>query len=211
MPPSASVVAPVVSPHVYALIQSSPRLRKMLQPGGLLTSPYEVLDYDAMLTLHDPKGMYATFARRQCVRFLQDGVAGILDHVWGDGVVLTSYHNNAGKLADCFRDGKRHHWVIALKRAMGKGETLAFEVERMAMAQFLKEDGWVETAIDHPVQALRRKVVFPRERPCLGATLSHEGKTVALAVHTETSGRTWVGFHLERPQPDASYLVRWRW
>jgi phosphoribosylformylglycinamidine synthase len=36
------------------------------------TSPDEVLDYDATLTLHDPTGMRATFARTEWIRFLQD-------------------------------------------------------------------------------------------------------------------------------------------
>jgi hypothetical protein len=76
MPEDAPVPVPVVSPRVYALILGSPRLRKMLLPGGLLTSPYEVLDYAATLTLHDARGMYATFARRQRIRFLQNGVGG---------------------------------------------------------------------------------------------------------------------------------------
>ncbi|TAK28811.1 MAG: hypothetical protein EPO21_21895 [Chloroflexota bacterium] len=94
----------VVSPKIYAAIGSSSRLKRMLLPEGLIKSPYEILNYESTLTLHDPRGMRATVKRRQEVRFLQEGVAGILDHVWGDGVTLTYYHNDAGKLADSFRD-----------------------------------------------------------------------------------------------------------
>src|SRR5215207_9794005 len=91
--------SPLVSAQVYALIWTSPRLRRLLLPGGLIGSPYEVLDYRATLVLHDRKGMRATFRRRQRVRFLHDGVGAVLDHAWGDGIVLTAYDNDAGTLA----------------------------------------------------------------------------------------------------------------
>src|SRR5688572_10113550 len=94
--------SPIVSARVYALIWTSPRLRRLLLPGGLVGSPYEVLDYRATLELHDRRGMRATFRRRQRGRFLHDGVGALLDHAWGDGIVLTSYHNEAGRLADSF-------------------------------------------------------------------------------------------------------------
>ena len=55
----------------------------MLLPEGLTSSPYEVLDYDSTLTLHDRKGNRANIRRRQAVRFLQDGVSAILDHCRG--------------------------------------------------------------------------------------------------------------------------------
>ena len=74
---------------------------------------YEVLDYDATLTLGDTKGIKADFQRTETVRFLQSGIAGILDHVWGDGVALTYYHNEAGNLEDSFNDQGRRHLVMA--------------------------------------------------------------------------------------------------
>lgn len=80
---------PVVSAAVYGRILTSSRLRRLLLPEGLWRSPYEVLDYRATLILHDRYGLRATFARTQEVQFQQDGVGGILDHAWGDGVLLT--------------------------------------------------------------------------------------------------------------------------
>src|SRR5450830_831649 len=131
--PAATEPSLIVSPRIYALILTSPRLRKILLPGGLLTSPYEILDYQATLFLHDPKGIKATFQRTERIRFLQDGVAGIMDHFWGDGVALTSYRNDAGVLADSFRDEGHRHLVIGLDRPMGRGEELGFQVARTAM------------------------------------------------------------------------------
>ncbi|MCL5736267.1 MAG: hypothetical protein M1274_11875, partial [Actinobacteria bacterium] len=136
----ATVTKPssLVSARIYALILTSPRLKKTLLPEGLITNPYEVLNNQNTLRLEDVKGMIATFQRTQEVRFLQDGVAGFLDHFWGDGVPLTSYRNEAGRLEDSFKDEGRRHVVIGLKRPMARGETLKFDVVRRAMAEFTK-------------------------------------------------------------------------
>src|SRR5687767_3151555 len=94
----------VVSARVYAQILTSPRLQRKLLPQGLVSSPYEILDYNVTLTLHDRRGARATFRRRQEVRFLQDGVGGMLDHVWGHGVLVTNYQTDVGRLEDTIRD-----------------------------------------------------------------------------------------------------------
>src|SRR5262245_48042183 len=108
--------ASVVSSDAYGLILGSPRLRRALLPQGIRISPYDVLDYRATLVLHDVKGAKATFHRTQKVRFLQDGVRAILDHAWGDGILLTHYEHSAGPLEDSFMDHGRRHLVIDLKR-----------------------------------------------------------------------------------------------
>src|SRR4051812_30048468 len=102
----------VVSPKIYGLILDSEWLRSRLLPEGPLGSPYEILDYQATLVLADPEGHQATFHRTQHVRFLQDGVSALLDHFWGDGVLLTNYRNTAGPIGDSFKDAGRRHLVI---------------------------------------------------------------------------------------------------
>ncbi len=211
MQTSSPGLAPLVSDRIYALISSSPRLKGMLLPGSLLTSPYEILDYDATLTLDDPEGIRATFQRTQNIRFLQDGVSAILDHMWGDGVVATLYDNNAGRLGDSFKDGDHRHLVINLRRSMGKGETLAFEVVRKAMVGFTKNEEWLETRIDHLTKRLIRNVVFPKQRPCLYATLQHDGLEIPLPVMKLAGGKTLVRFDVHRPSIDTPYTVRWSW
>jgi hypothetical protein len=140
------------------------------------------------------------------------GWGGILDHAWGsDGVLISTYDNDAGTLADSFRDGGHHHWVVRLRRAMGKGEELNFNVRRMGMAIYTKDKGWIETTIDHPVGSLRRKVVFPKERPCREAILRYEGKTVVLPVAQRPDGRSVIGFHLLQAQVDTPYTIYWAW
>lgn len=183
----------------------------MLLPQGLATNPYEVLDYQSVLTLEDAEGVRARVRRSEQIRFLQDGVSGILDHTWGDGVVLTYYHNDAGRLEDSFRDQGRHHLVIGLKRPMGRGETLVFGAERLAIAGFTNEEEWLETRIDHRADHLARSIVFPKERPCLRASLHYEGLETALRIVKLADKRTVVGFDVRQPMVDTPYTIRWLW
>ena len=211
MQPAATQPSLIVSPRIYSLILTSPRLKKMLLPAGLLTSPYEILDYQATLFLHDPKGMKATFQRSERIRFLQDGIAGIMDHFWGDGVALASYHNDAGILKDSFRDHGRRHLVVGLKRPMSRGEELGFEVVRSAMVGFTEKEEWLETTLDHPAQHLSRSMVFPKYRPCLSARLHYDGHEADLPITVLADGRTAVGFNIQKPNACAAYTLRWSW
>lgn len=77
--------ASVVSGHTYALILTSKRLKEKLLPEGIARSPYEVLDYEVTLTLHDCRGVRATHTRNQRVPFLQNGISGLLNQMWGEG------------------------------------------------------------------------------------------------------------------------------
>lgn len=196
---------------MYAAILTSPALRRMVLPEGLLPSPYEILEYNATLTLDNPEGQRATFRRYQRIRFLQDRVSGMLDHLWGDGVGLTYYDNDAGRLIGSFVDKGRRHVLISLRRPMERGEVLSLRVERMAVAAFTRDEEWVETTIDHPIAHLRRNVVFPPERPCRAAVLHVDGYVARLPVLRLGGGRTVVRFDVVNPRPHAPYTVRWVW
>jgi hypothetical protein len=202
---------PVISPQIYGLILTSSRLAEAILPEGMLTSPYAVLEYDATLTLDDPKGKVATFRRRQRIQFRQDGVRAIMDHAWGEGIVLTHYQNSAGPVEDSFRDAGKRHLVIGLKHAMKRGEELQFRVERKAMESFTKSDCVVETTIDHPIHRLSRAIIFPKGRPVQMAVFD-DGKTKArLPIFNRADGRSMVGFELSSPRANTVYSIRWRW
>jgi len=145
-------------------------------PGGLLTSPYEILDYRSLLILHDPEGMHATFARKQSVRLAQDGVVAILDHAWGHGVLATDYENSAGRRDGSYKHERRRHFVVGVRRRMASGDILPFRVRREARAGFLKPEGWLETTLDHPIAQLRPSIVFPKDRPCRGVAIVPGGR-----------------------------------
>jgi hypothetical protein len=200
----------VVSPVVYSLILTSPYLQQLLLPEGL-TSPYEILDYDATLTLHDQQGRRATFQRTQHIRFLQDGVAGLLDHAWGQGVLVTNYQHSAGQLEESFKDQGRRHLVVELPRATRRGEQLRFTVRRDVLEAFRGATGVVETTIDHPIQQLRRTVIFPSSRPVRQASAQVEGQQWQLPITWLPDGRTLVRLDVPNPRAHTIYTVRWSW
>jgi hypothetical protein len=209
--PVIEPVSDVVSPNVYSAILASPDLRQQIIPEGLAGSPYEILTYDATLTLDDPGGREATFQRVQQVRFLQDGVSAMLDHLWGDGVLLTHYRNSAGTIGESFKDAGRRHLVINLPRRMARGETLTFEVERRAAVGFTARHEWLETTIDHPIRQLTRTIIFPKERPCQAAHLAVEGKIQTLTPAPLSDGRTLVRVQISQPHADTPYTIYWTW
>jgi len=201
----------VISPRGYAWILGDPWLRRALIPGGLLTSPYEILDYRSVLTLHDPQGMRATFAREQYVRFLHDGVAAVLDHAWGHGVLATDYENSAGRLEGSYKDDGWRHFVVALRHRMGRGDVLQLRVRREARAGFLESEGWLESTMDHPIAELSPSILFPKDRPCLSASLEAGASRMRLPAFRLRDGRTAVHVRIPHPRPFVRYTIRWLW
>ena len=204
-------ILPAGFSQIYDLILSSQHLHEMLLPEGPLRSPYEILDYDATLILHDQRGARATFHRTQQIRFLQDGVAGLLDHAWGAGVLVTNYRHSAGKLEDSFKDQGTRHLVVSLPKATQRGEQLRFQVSREVMEAFTSDIGSVETAIDHPVLQLRRAIIFPRSRPVHQAMAQVAGKQWVLPITHLADGRTLVRLEVRNPRAYTTYTVRWSW
>jgi hypothetical protein len=201
----------VISPRGYAWILGDPWLRRALIPGGLLTSPYEILDYRSVLTLHDPEGMRATYAREQYVRFLQDGVTAVLDHAAGQGILASDYEHSAGRLEGSYKDGDWRHFVVGLRRRMHRGDVLQFRVRREARAGFLKPDGWLETTLDHPIAQLSPSIVFPKDRPCRWAALEWGTRRIRLPAIRRRDGRTAVHVRIPHPRPFLPYRIRWAW
>lgn len=211
MLPFASPVIDIISPKVYGLILDSERLASRLLPEGPIGSPYEILDYQAALILDDPNGYRATFQRTQRVRFLQDGVSALLDHFWGDGVILTDYQNTAGSIGDTFKDAGVRHLMVELARAMGKGEMLTFAVERTAMIGFTASEEWLETTFDHPIGNIDQRIIFPKERPCQQAELVIGDQAMPISLITMRDGRVLLRTRVPDPKADTVYTIRWRW
>lgn len=207
----AEIPPPLLSAAVIRQLRDAPTLRTAIFPGGLLTSPYRVLRYQSTVTLETASGSIATIRRHQDVVFLHDGVAAVLDHVWGDGVPLTAYDHSAGTLEETLRDGRRRHLVIGLRRRARRGDRRTFAVERIAMAGFLQRDEYVDTIIDHPADHLSREILFPRARPCQKAFLIAGAVRLPLPVQHAPDGRTIVRFTAHAPIQDLCYRIRWRW
>jgi hypothetical protein len=210
-PPAVQPTTTVVSPRVYGLIVDQPDLLRRLLPEGLGTSPYEILDYHATLTLLDPQGSEAVFRRTQRIRFLQEGVASILDHLWGDGVQVAGYDHTAGPIRESFHDGGVRHLVIDLPRPMRRGETYAFSVARTARASFTQPEEWLETTIDHPITTFHQQIYFPKERSCQQAELVIDDQVEALTPVALEDGRALLEVERTKPPTDTPISIRWRW
>lgn len=204
-PPSS-----LISTRGYELLVSSDRLRQALLPDGFFTSPYEVLDYRSKVVIVDSKGRQAHFFRQHELRFLHDGPTAILDHLWGDGLLL-DYQNSAGPVVDGIRDGPCKHLVIDLGRPVKKGQRLLVETRRTTLGSFTKPQEWMEIVVDHPVHQLTRVVVFPRERPCQEAQVSFGSNTQKLVIESLSSGESLLRLRVERPKMNVVYRLAWEW
>jgi hypothetical protein len=193
------------------LILESPRLCKALLPEDANSSPYEILDYDATLVLHDVRGARATFHRAQRIRFAQNGVSALMDHAWGDGVLITNYQHTAGHLADSFKERGKRHLVIELERAMAQGEELEFSVERESMEMFGAENGWVTMMVEHPIRRMRRVVVFPEGRRPWNAILNVSGELTPVEIRSDLLGRAVIDVVIQSPIPHVPYTIHWLW
>ena len=201
----------LVSAAAYAAILTTPYLRRLLLPAGLLPSPYAALEYHATLFLHDAGGVRATFARQQTVRIQQTGVGAILDHAWGDGVLLTDYQTDAGSLVTTLRDGDHRHLVLALRQPLALGTAFTFRIRRTAMVAFTRADEWLTTTVDHPIGRLTKRVVFPVDRPCQQARLVGRAGDQPLPVQRLADDRTVITVVLPQAQAHHPYTVRWSW
>jgi hypothetical protein len=83
---------------------------------------YEILDYDSVLELRDPRGEVGVFKRRQKVRFLQDNVIAYQDYAWGDGNILADYKCSPDVPLDQYQDDFRCNILISLRETKNKGE-----------------------------------------------------------------------------------------
>ncbi len=209
--PCATAPSPLLSLTLVARLRAAGGLDKRLAPEGLEHSPYRILSYRSVVSFDSPAGQYALVQRTQRVRFLQNDVRAVLDHVWGDGVPIAHYDHSAGQLEENFVDRNMRHLVIGLRRRARRGDVRTFQVERLAIAGFAAADEWLETVIDHPTDALSREVRFPIERPCRWAELHAGSVRMRIPVRRGHDGRTGIRFRVYRPVENLSYCLHWRW
>ena len=177
---------------------------------------YETLDYNSTLDLSDPTGENATISRHQVIRFLQDNVVAIHDHAWGDGKLFARYSCRPGVPVDFYQDGSKHNVLISLRETKNRGDVIEFSADRTISGGFLGKNEYLETEVDHLTARLRLAIIFPKDRPCLRATLTRKtaSKTEVLDErHFKTlgSGRQELSLTINRPRLHECYLVKWDW
>jgi len=127
--------------------------------------PYEILEHEFTLTLHDASGASATLSRRRArVRFLRDRTFSIRDRVWGDGVVSPITDVEPGIVVDQFQEGDQLHSLISLREPKRRGELETVRVTHEMVDCFRADHEWFEVDVDVPTRSLRVEIHFPRNR-----------------------------------------------
>ena len=175
-----------------------------------------MLSHHTTLELLEPRGNEAIVRRTETVRFLQNHVAAITDHAWGDGEIFAEYDCSPGKPADFFQDGSRHTVLISLREIKNRGDELTFEIRRRIVGGFREVSESWETDVYHRIRHLSVRIVFPKTRPCSRATVTQRStsKTVALGwKHLEflRDGRQRLVWEMRNPRLHDRYSIKWRW
>ena len=116
---------------------------------------YEILDYDSVLELRDPRGEVGVFKRRQKVNFLQDNIIAYQDYAWGDGNILADYKCSPGVPLDQYQDGFRYNILISLRETKNRGDVVDFNIERTVTGGFTKPNEWRQVMLEHRTRRLR--------------------------------------------------------
>jgi len=177
---------------------------------------YDVLEHHTILELKDTKGEVAMVKRQQKVRFLQNYVAAITDHAWGDGEIFAEYDCLPGVPVDFYQDGSRHTVLISLREAKSRGDVLKFVIRRKIVGGFRKPDESWETAIYHRIRHLSISIVFPKERRCQKATVTQRSTSKTVALGRENlrflgDGRQTLTWEIRNPRLHDRYSLKWRW
>lgn len=177
---------------------------------------YEILEYESVLELLDPKGERAIFKKRLRVKFLQDNVIAFQDYAWGDGQALLNYRCSPGVIVDRYREGTRWNVLISLRETKVTGEIEEFHIERRLRSSFAAKEAWWETSLQHRAHHMKICIVFPSTRPCHKVVLveRNRNRTTPLGSdHLEflPDGRqllTWESHKIKRFE---TYTLKWNW
>jgi hypothetical protein len=195
-----------------------------LDTGGLTALPiagglqalYEVQRFASTLDLVDASGETAILSRDQTIRFLQDGVLGLYDQVWGEGDLFADYQVEPGVVADHFQLGSRYIALISLRQIKNRGDVLRLRVRREIRQGWTQPEEWLETVVSHRTRLLLVSVVFPAQRPPTRAVMVE----VSTGASQELGGRSWretgegrqtLVWQKRSPRLGETYLLRWWW
>ena len=195
-------------------MQGARALHGLLAGGG--EGIYDVLEHRTILELKDIQGEVAVVKRRQKVRFLQDHVAAITDHAWGEGEIFAEYGCSPGVPADFYQDGSRHTVLISLREIKSRRDVLKLVIRRRIVGGFRETNESWETEVSHRTMHLSVSVIFPRGRTCRRATVTQRStsKTVTLgAKHYRflADGRQQLTWEIRNPRLHDRYSLGWEW
>ena len=177
---------------------------------------YEVLDYECEVELRDKNGKLAVIKKRERLRYLQDYITSYLDQAWGDGEILQGYRCSPGTPVDEFRLGHKTYKLISLREFRNRGDIDEFNIEWKMRNGFLKSTGFWGTAINHRTKKITVKVIFPKNKPPLQASIIESnlqrrrilGKDAQKLLPT---GKSMIIWEKENPRLYENYVLRWEW
>jgi len=177
---------------------------------------YEVLDYECEVELRDKNGKLAVIKKRERLRYLQDYITSYLDQTWGDGEILQGYRCSPGTPVDEFRLGHKTYKLISLREFRNRGDIDEFNIEWKMRNGFLKSTGFWGTAINHRTKKITVKVIFPKNKPPLQASIIESnlqrrrilGKDAQKLLPT---GKSMIIWEKENPRLYENYVLRWEW
>jgi hypothetical protein len=192
------------------------KLGKKIIRGYTNEGVYEVLDYESMLELHDPKGIKATFSKRKRVRYLQDNIIAFQDYGWGDGEILRNYRTSRGKAVDCYRSGFKTYILLSLREVKNRNDIDEFNIRWNIRRGFLTKDGYWGTDVSQSTKHIKINVIFPKSRPPSRLSLeeSNRKRTIELDRNAQQQlpdGRWLVTWATDRPRLYELYVLRWIW
>ncbi len=177
---------------------------------------YEILEYDSVLELCDPKGKVATLKRRQQVKFLQDDVIAFQDHAWGNGEIFADYKVSPGVEVDRYRDGERWNVLISLRETKSSGDVEDFYIQRTIRNGFRKDEEWWQIGVWYRTKHLKMSIVFPKKRRCQRAVLIERNRNRTTELEQRhfsdlPDGRQMLTWETEQPRRFEIYTIRWKW
>jgi len=177
---------------------------------------YEVLEYECKVELKDKNGKLAVVQKREKLRYFQDYITSYLDQAWGDGKILLEYRCSPGTSVDEFRLGHKTYKLISLREFRNRGDVDEFNIEWKMRNGFLKNTGFWGTAINHRTKKVTIKVIFPKDRPPLQASIieSNLQRRQILGKDSQQvfpNGKTMILWEMENPRLYENYVLRWEW
>jgi hypothetical protein len=202
-------------PWIEILTEAWKSGRKILR-GMADEGMYEVLEYESTLEIRDNKGQYALFRKREKVRYLQNSIIAYQDQAWGDGEILLNYKCTPGTPVDRYRPGHKTYILISLHDVKNHGDVDEFKVEWGIRKGFKRNKELWETEVSHRTKHMKIKVIFPKNRPALRASLieSLHRRTKPLeqdSLSQQPDGRWILSWETNKPKLNERYILQWEW
>jgi len=177
---------------------------------------YEVLDYEATLELKDKRGKRACVRKYEKVRYLQNNIVTFQDQAWGDGKILINYRCTPGFPVDTYRSGYKNYILISLREVKNRGDVDEFHIDWDIHQGFLRPTGFWASEISHYTDRIKMRVIFPKARPPLHATILEKNRQRTLTLNKDSflhlpDGKWEVVWERNRPRLYEQYILSWEW